>query len=118
VIISTHSPVLLEFAWAFKYLQEKKADYSALAELFDVKDIPQSLKEMLNNVLTKRIKTYYFDREKNAVKIKDISSLDAGSDDAAVAQWGGLSSFSTKAADIIQTHPTFSNFAHPTCFTV
>jgi energy-coupling factor transporter ATP-binding protein EcfA2 len=101
VIISTHSPVLLEFAWAFKYLQENKADYKSLAELFEFKKVSASLKDMFISVLKKDIKTFYFDREKNAVKIKDISSLDAGSDDKAVSEWGGLSSFSSKASDII-----------------
>jgi predicted ATP-dependent endonuclease of OLD family len=101
VIISTHSPVLLEFAWAFKYLQENKADFKSLAELFELKNITPSLREMLTTVLKKNIKTYYFDHEDDTVKIKDISSLDAGSEDEAVSGWGGLSSFSAKAADII-----------------
>lgn len=101
VIISTHSPVLLEFAWAFRLLQKGKADYKALMELFEIKKAPPSLKDMFKNVLPQQIKAYYFDRETDAVKIKDISSLDAGSDDYAVSEWGGLSSFSAKATDII-----------------
>ncbi|PVD54112.1 ATP-binding protein [Terrimonas sp.] len=102
VIISTHSPVLLEFAWAFKFLKEKGGDYKSLADLFDVKKLTPPLKEMLNDVLKKNICTYYFDRGDNeSVSIKNISSLDAGSDDKGIAEWGGLSSFSTKASDII-----------------
>ncbi|MFN4313281.1 MAG: AAA family ATPase [Chitinophagaceae bacterium] len=102
VIISTHSPVLLEFAWAFKYLKDNNADYKSLAELFDIKNLPPSVKNMLKTVLEKKISTYYFDRNTDeTVTIKNISSLDAGSDDEAISQWGGLSSFSTKASDII-----------------
>lgn len=101
VIISTHSPVLLEFAWAFNYIQTHHVSFKSLAELFDLKNIPPSLKEMLTSVLTKTIKTYYFDREIDAVIIKDISSLDAGSSDEAISQWGGLSSFSSKASEVI-----------------
>jgi energy-coupling factor transporter ATP-binding protein EcfA2 len=101
VIISTHSPVLLEFAWAFKYLKENKADYKSLAQLFDLKDFRPSIKGMLNGVLGKQIKTYSFNRENKAVKVKDISSLDAGSDDETISQWGGLSSFASKASDMI-----------------
>ena len=37
VIISTHSPVMIEFAWAVRYLQQNKADYKSLAALFDMK---------------------------------------------------------------------------------
>ncbi|NCT73962.1 MAG: ATP-binding protein [Chitinophagaceae bacterium] len=102
VIISTHSPVLLEFAWAFRYLKDNKADFRSLAELFDIRNLPPSVRNMFTTVLEKSVSTYYFDRDANeTVTIKDISSLDAGSDDEAISQWGGLSSFSTKASDII-----------------
>ena len=102
VIISTHSPVMIEFAWAVKYLQQSKADYKSLIELFEIKSSPPSLREMLTSILeNKKIKTYYFDRSDKNVTVKDISSLDAGSDDNAISEWGGLSSFSTKAGDVI-----------------
>ncbi len=102
VIISTHSPVLLEFAWAFKFLKDENADSQALADLFEIKKRGPSLNNMFDAVLKKNINTYYFDRGENEeVIIKDISSLDAGSEDKAVSEWGGLSSFSTKASDII-----------------
>jgi energy-coupling factor transporter ATP-binding protein EcfA2 len=102
VIISTHSPVLLEFAWALTLLKENKADFKALLALFDLKNTAP-IKEMFKNILdNKSINTYYFDRgSDNKVTVKDISSLDAGSEDAAVSEWGGLSSFISKASDII-----------------
>lgn len=99
VIISTHSPVLLEFAWAFKYLKATGSNDNLLAELFKIKESHQGI---FNNILeTKDISTYYFDRINKQVEIKDISTLDAGSEDISVAEWGGLSSFSSKASDII-----------------
>jgi energy-coupling factor transporter ATP-binding protein EcfA2 len=102
VIISTHSPVLLEFAWAMRYLQKNNASYTDLAKLFDLKnDKPPSLIKMLKVVLTKTIHTYYFDRSGKSVKVKNITSLDAGSEDKSIAEWGGLSSFSTKATELI-----------------
>ena len=102
VIISTHSPVMLEFAWAIKLLQNNKADFKALLALFDLKNTAP-IKDMFKNILdNKSINTYYFDRGiNNDVTVKDISSLDAGSEDAAVSEWGGLSSFISKASDII-----------------
>jgi hypothetical protein len=102
VIISTHSPIMIEFAWAIKLLQENKADYKSLVALFEIKNSPP-IKEIFTSLLkNKSIKTYYFDREAdNHVSVKDISSLDAGSEDAAVSEWGGLSSFISKASDII-----------------
>ena len=102
VIISTHSPVILEFAWAVEILKNNKATDKSLSELFDMKAPSKPLKEIFTNVLkNKTIKTYYFDRTNNAVSVKDISSLDAGSDDLAIAEWGGLSSFASRATDII-----------------
>ncbi len=99
IIVSTHSPVLLEFAWVFKYLKEGKADGSLLTELFG---IPKGKENLFNKILKeKSINTYYFDRLDNQVDIKNISTLDAGSQDASIAEWGGLSSFSSKASDII-----------------
>lgn len=102
VIISTHSPVMLEFAWAVNYLKQNKGDYKSLSELFDIKPIHSSIKEIFSSFLNnKKINTYYFDRKDNQVTVKDISSLDAGDKDSAIAEWGGLSSFISKATDII-----------------
>jgi energy-coupling factor transporter ATP-binding protein EcfA2 len=101
IIISTHSPVLLEFAWAFHYLKKIKNNNNLLAELFNLDKTP-IVDKLFKDILKKKtINTYYFDREKEKVTIRDISSLDAGSDDISVSEWGGLSSFSSKASDII-----------------
>ncbi|OIQ64480.1 hypothetical protein GALL_539690 [mine drainage metagenome] len=101
VIVSTHSPVLLEFAWAFNILKDAKADSSAFAELFDLGNIDDYSSIFNNALINKKINTYYFDRQDDKVAVKDISSLDAGSEDLAVSEWGGLSSFSAKANDIV-----------------
>lgn len=100
VIVSTHSPVLLEFAWVFQYLKMEGTDGSRLlSELFGAKEYRR---EIFDDLLkAKDISTYYFDRTDNKVDIKNISTLDAGSEDISVAEWGGLSSFSSKASDII-----------------
>jgi predicted ATP-dependent endonuclease of OLD family len=102
VIISTHSPIILEFAWAIKLLKDNKADFKSLLALFDMKN-SAPINEIFTSILTKKsINTYYFDRgADNKVVVKDISSLDAGSEDIAVSEWGGLSSFISKASDII-----------------
>jgi len=99
VIVSTHSPVLLEFAWAFNILKNSTATDSALFELFEISKTPGT-KRLFDKILSKSINTYYFDRENNTVVAKDISTLDAGNDDKAVSEWGGLSSFVTKVTDV------------------
>jgi predicted ATP-dependent endonuclease of OLD family len=101
VIISTHSPVMLEFAWAIKYLKANNGNYRDVTELFDMK-VSAPVTKIFNSILQeKSICTYYFDRKGSNVVVKDISTLDAGEDDVAIAEWGGLSSFSAKASDII-----------------
>jgi energy-coupling factor transporter ATP-binding protein EcfA2 len=104
VIISTHSPVLLEFAWAFNLLKKSKAKDDVLYELFDLKKI-STTKKLFEDILSKKeIKTYYFSREQNEVISKDISSLDAGNQDISIAEWGGISHFSAKATDIVSKY--------------
>ena len=99
VIVSTHSPVLLEFAWVFQYLKKAESDGSPLSELFGIKEAKEGIfKSILE---TKNINTYSFDRKNKKVDIKNISTLDAGSEDISISEWGGLSSFSSKASDII-----------------
>jgi hypothetical protein len=101
VIISTHSPVLLEFAWAFQFLKSANASENSLYELFGLnKSAP--LNRLFKGILqNKSLSTYAFTQTKDGVTTKDISSLDAGSADIDIAEWGGISSFSAKATDII-----------------
>jgi AAA domain, putative AbiEii toxin, Type IV TA system len=101
VIISTHSPVLLEFAWALRYLKSSRAQVKDLADLFGLSNLPPSMRDVIESTLKKNINTYYFARQGEKVRVKDISTLDAASIDGDIAEWGGLSSFSAKASDVI-----------------
>jgi len=104
VIISTHSPIFLEFAWAFNLLKQSNPK-SALHKLFNLKVTAQT-NQLLNDILeNKTINTYYFSRNRNnKVDVKDISSLDANSEDNDIAEWGGISAFASKASDIVSTY--------------
>jgi energy-coupling factor transporter ATP-binding protein EcfA2 len=103
VIVSTHSPVLLEFAWAFNILKKEKAPITAFDDLFDFPKNNRINSFFSDELINKSINTYYFDRKNGSVTVQDITSLDAGSKDLAIAEWGGLSSFSAKANDIVST---------------
>jgi predicted ATP-dependent endonuclease of OLD family len=107
VIISTHSPIFLEFSWAFNLLKKQKAPNDALLQLFNLNKNSANNK-LVNNLLTnKNISTYYFDRNKNnKVVVKNISSLEADNEDKAISDWGGISEFSTTATNIISTYFT------------
>lgn len=101
VIVSTHSPVLLELAWAIKYVKEYDGTTTDLFELFSLPD-NDYLQKVFDSVISNKVfSTYYFELGKNGATIKDISSLDAGSDDASISNWGGLSEFGSKASDVV-----------------
>jgi len=99
-MISTHSPVMLELSWAMKYIKKYNGTAKDVINLFQIKE-DSSIKGVFDSAITKSFKTYYFDRQKDGVRIKDISTLDAGSEDNALANWGGLSEFASRAGDIV-----------------
>lgn len=101
VIVSTHSPVLLEFAWAFNILKAEKAPASAFDSLFDVDRKDKQNTFFHNDLIKKDINTYYFHRIADSVFVKNISSLDAGEEDLDIADWGGLSSFASRTGEVI-----------------
>lgn len=106
VIVSTHSPVFLEFAWVFNELQQTTAPNldDSLYELFDMRKTP-STHQLFDGLFKKQIKTIYFSRPQNGkVVSQDISTLDAGSDNIAIAEWGGISQFASKAAEILSKY--------------
>ncbi len=104
VVISTHSPVLLEFAWAFNLLKKSKVSDDALYDLFDLKKTAPT-KRLFEKILSeKKINTFYFSREDTKVVLKDITSLDSGSEDESTAAWGGLSQFAAKATDVVSKY--------------
>jgi predicted ATPase len=103
LIISTHSPVLLELLWALKYIRES-GTYKDILELFSIdnNNSNNSFRSTFETVIAKKtFATYYFDQGEDGVSIKDISSLDAGSEDNSIANWGGLTDFASKAGDIV-----------------
>lgn len=104
VILSTHSPMFLEFAWAFNLLKNVSTKYKALSELFNVPE-NSSIGTMLSGIFEKTINTYYFKRTKTGKVVSvNISSLDAGSSNSIIAEWGGLSSFASKASEVVSKH--------------
>ena len=107
VIVSTHSPVLLEFVWAYNYLKNIPEDrrVGALCEVFGIQNSKKYNLSFLNDIYEKNIKTYYFSRDTSGkVKAKDISSLDVYSEDVAINEWGGLTQFSSKANEVVSKY--------------
>lgn len=107
VIVSTHSPMLLEFVWAYNCLKKipQNKRVGALCELFDIKNEKWPNVNFLKSIFKKDIKTYYFSRNTGGkVQAKDISSLDVFSEDVAINEWGGLTQFSSKTNDVVSKY--------------
>ena len=102
VVLSTHSPVLLDVVWAIKTIQKHRVDPSLLLKLFDLEPTKE-MQELCEDIVKNKVfNSYFFDKdETNKVKTVDISSLDPGDENSIVAEWGGLIEFSSKANDIV-----------------
>ncbi len=101
LIISTHSPVLLEAIWVIRFLQANNPNIQYLYRLFDIEPSEAMANLFMNILNNKTFLTHYFDQESDGVYVKDISSLDPGDLDDAIAEWGGLTSFSSRASDVV-----------------
>ena len=98
VIVSTHSSQVPELIWAIQLLVKWNAHPTHLLKLLDLNVTPFST-ELTKTVFEEKIfKTYYFSPHN---KVKNISTLDAEDSDEAVSDWGGLTLFSTKVADVL-----------------
>lgn len=93
VCLSTHSPQVLELVWTMEALRKAKAPASELLEVFDAPQ-SQTLRNMAQKALQKRLKVYYFESGKS---VKDITSLDLTGNQPSDAIWGGLLGFSARA---------------------
>lgn len=94
VCLSTHSPQVLEAVWAIQHLKENGGDAVDLLNVFDAPNT-QSMRRMALAAMEKTVSIYYFERETG--KTREISDLDAESEEEGQAGWGGLLEFSGRA---------------------
>jgi ABC-type polar amino acid transport system ATPase subunit len=104
VVVATHASLFLEAVWALQRLHEHNASGQDFARLFGVQDDDgqREMSELYAKLSPKEYRTYYFQRQDDgAVEIQDISTLELGDSGNVMHEWGGLSSFSSRANDII-----------------
>jgi hypothetical protein len=94
VCLSTHSPQVLEMAWALKNLKDAGATADALLRVFGLAP-DETLRRVGANALKKDVSVYYFHQDSG--KVHDISTLDPSADRPFEAGWGGLTDFSERA---------------------
>lgn len=105
VIVSTHSPTMLEFAWVYESLKNLPAEqlHDALCELFGIRK-GSTTARVFDGLQNKVSKAYFFSANHGGVESTDISSLDVGDENPMIAEWGGLSAFSGKASDVVSKY--------------
>jgi AAA domain, putative AbiEii toxin, Type IV TA system len=93
VVLSTHSPFVLDVVFAIQSLKGRQQGPRRLREAFGLSS--GSSGSFIAEALDKSIRTYSLEFVDNRrVKSQDISSLDPGADDQSTAGWGGLTGFS------------------------
>jgi AAA domain, putative AbiEii toxin, Type IV TA system len=97
IVVSTHSPVVLDMVWALQEFKQLEGNESDVRALFDLPNNNYA-KDLGKEVLNKNYRVYFFDREQT---VRDISKLDPGAADSAEAHWGGLVGFSSRTGDTI-----------------
>lgn len=108
VIISTHSPLFLDFAWAFnkiKEISDTEVKYKALHQLMGTEG-NQPMIRMLEGVLDKEVRTYYIGKrgQQGLSYTQDITSLDVWDDDPILSEWGGMTTFATRATSVLSSN--------------
>jgi energy-coupling factor transporter ATP-binding protein EcfA2 len=92
VVISTHSPVVLEMVWALQEFKQLGVSEKDIRHLFSLR-ATASAKALAQASLSKDYRVYFFDRQS---KVRDISKLDPGALETAESEWGGLTRFSSR----------------------
>ncbi|MDP1690671.1 MAG: AAA family ATPase [Burkholderiaceae bacterium] len=97
VVLSTHSPVVLDMVWALREFQQRGGTEGDVRALFELPASAQA-KELGKVGLTRAMRVYFFDR---GHAVHDISALDPGAASQAESQWGGLVGFASRTGDAI-----------------
>ncbi|WP_291586674.1 AAA family ATPase [Comamonas sp. UBA7528] len=97
VVISTHSPVVLEMVWALQEFKSLEADESSVRELFGL-TASNKAKALGKAALEKDYRVYFLGRTSSAT---EISHLNPGADNEQEASWGGITGFSNKTNSAI-----------------
>ncbi len=100
LVLSTHSPLVLDVFWAMQHLREEKDGPAKLLDVFR-SGKSRDMREWASTVLKKDVSIYFLDYRDGRSDSHDITSLDPMAASEEVAGWGRLIQHSTRIADII-----------------
>lgn len=104
VVISTHSPLVLDIVWAIRQIARNKGEAKLLCDAFSVNRSGPLIKVM-NHALNSTYRVFFLEEDSGTHKVqaRDISELDPGSERPEEANWGGLTGFSSRFGDAVRT---------------
>lgn len=103
VVVSTHSPLVLEAVWAIRQLAAHQARWQLLAEAFDVGN-KAGVRKVMEDALKRDYRVFFLklDAQSHRVMSQDISDLDPESENENEASLGGLTGFSTSFGEAVR----------------
>ncbi|MBI4425016.1 MAG: AAA family ATPase [Elusimicrobia bacterium] len=104
VVVSTHSPLILDALWAIRCLKEHNAPWQLLSKTFSV-ERPEAVHKVMEHALASDYRVYFMELnpENSRVTARDISKLDPESANENEANWGGLTGFSSRFGEAVRT---------------
>ncbi len=104
VVISTHSPLVLDIVWAIRRLHEHSARWQLLTHAFRANET-QSMHKVMDYALAADYRVYFMDIDQKTRRVttRDISQLDPDASDNNEATWGGLTGFSSRFGDAVRS---------------
>ncbi len=103
VVISTHSPLVLDIIWAIRRLGEHRGRWQLLCDAFRATPSP-SMRQVMEHALAADYRVHFLeiDRSSRRVTARDISTLDPDAPDDGEATWGGLTGFSSRFGEAVR----------------
>lgn len=103
VVLSTHSPLVLEVIWGIRQLSKIGAPWQSLCDSFGVRG-SKAVKLVMEHALKADYRVYFHDIDNRTghVTTRDISALDPDSPAESEADWGGLTRFSSRVGAAVR----------------
>lgn len=104
VVLSTHSPLVLDAVWALRIFSRTEAPMPLVCEAFGLQP-SAAIREVMRHALRASYTVHHlgFSSDSKRVVSTDISELDPLSDNTIQAGWGGLTSFSSQLGAAVST---------------
>ena len=102
VALSTHSPTVLEVVWGMSRLRLKRDGNVRLCRMMGLPERDKNVMRTASEALRRTLSVIHLQHGKDGrVTSKDISGLDPGAADPREWEWGGLTGFSARVAEVI-----------------